>query len=113
MEKEYMIWSDGVLSSMGVVLNKNLDGSYEVENPMNIVFATEQQPVQGKPGEFRSVMRFDLTPYIFGAVLTPESKNIWIVKPLHVLDNGKSGLNAKIIDAYEHTLKVTSTSKEK
>lgn len=113
MKTEYILWSDGVLTSMAV-LGKSLgEGRYEVVNPANIVFSMEQKPVEGKPGEFQGVLRFDITPYIFGACLTEGSAGKWIVKPLHVLDTAGSGLNKQLIDAYEHTIKVTGTPKKK
>lgn len=113
MKESYIVWSDGVLTSMGILCKKLDDGRYEVKNPVNIVFSMEQKPVEGKPGEFTGVLRFDLTPYIFGACLNAGSSGKWIVKPLHVLEPEGNTLNEQLIAAYQHTVDVTETPKKK
>lgn len=102
---EYIIWSDGVLTSMGVKRKDNGDGTYNVESPVNIVFSTEQ--IQNEDGSFRSVMRFDMTPYLFGVCLKEDdAKNVWTCRPTHVLVDGQPADD--IVKAYHHTIEVTS-----
>lgn len=111
MEKKYILWSDGVLTSMARKIENLGDGRYRVSDPANIVFSTAQVPVEGKPNEVRGELRFDLTPYIFGACLSSK-EHIWTVRPTHILDENTE-LIEKLVDAYEHTIKVTNPVKAK
>lgn len=106
-EKKYIIWSDGVLTSMGVLVSHDplLGNCYTVENPVSIVFATEQVPVEGDPMKVKSVLRFDMTPFVFGACFN-EGKSVWNVRPAHVVLEGTP--SDKLIDSYNHTIRVTS-----
>lgn len=110
MKEDYVIWSDGVLTSMAVKVGADNSGKLVVENPVNIVFSTENQPIRGTENDedgpkFRSVLRFDMTPYIFGVCLE-EGKSVWEVSPLHVLSGGN--INSQLIEAYKNTVEVTS-----
>lgn len=107
MKDEYIIWSDGVLTSMGIKQREMGCGSILVKNPVNIVFSTEQKVAMGEDGKetIRSVMRFDMTPYLFGACLD-SGNNIWECKPAHVLVDGTPAED--IVKAYLHTIEVTS-----
>lgn len=110
MKEDYVIWSDGVLTSMAVKVDADGSGKLTVVNPVNIVFSTEQQPIAGTENDadgpkFRSVLRFDMTPYIFGVCLE-EGKSVWEVSPLHVLSKGT--INNQLIEAYKNTVAVTS-----
>lgn len=105
MKKEYIIWTDGVLTSMAELKSKNLDGSYVVLNPVNIVFATEQIPVDGDPTKVRSRLTYEMTPFVFGACFD-DGRTEWTVKPAHVMNNPKPVAN--LIENYEHTIRITA-----
>lgn len=115
MKEEYVIWSDGVLTSMGVLVDRLENGKLSVKNPVTIVFSMEQQPIAGTENDadgpkFRSVLRFDMTPYIFGVCLD-EGSSVWEISPLHALSKGS--VNNQLIDAYKNTVRVTSVSPAK
>lgn len=104
-ENKYLIWTDGVLTSMATLVNSNLDGTYTVKNPVNIVFATEQVPVEGDPTKVKGRLTFEMTPFVFGACFE-DGISEWTVKPTHVMNNPKP--HATLIESYEHTIRVTS-----
>lgn len=105
MKNNYIIWTDGVLSSMAVLVRANMDGTYVVKNPVNIVFATEQVPDEKDPTKFVGRLTWEMTPFVFGACFE-DGVSEWTVKPTHVMNNPKP--HKRLIESYEHTIRVTS-----
>lgn len=107
MKIEYIIWSDGVLTSIGELVDRNSDGTISVKNPANIVFSTQQKPDDEDPNKLVPKLCFDITPYLFGVCLNEDNcQNVWTCKPAHVLTKGE--IADDIIDAYKHTVEITS-----
>lgn len=103
MKKEYLMWTDGVFTLFGVKLGKDGD-TYTVADPVTVVPTTEQEALDDK-GTSRSIMRFEITPLVFRAVLKNQEANIWKVKPTYVLDSAE--FEDGLISQYEYIVKAT------
>ena len=114
MEKTYIMWSDGTLSSMGELKSRELDGTLKILNPAHIVFMTEETPILDEKGEptldenglprYRGTLRWEITPYIFGACLQKDTENLWTITPKYILENNT--FEPMIIENYEHIIRV-------
>jgi hypothetical protein len=94
--KKYIMWSDGVVSSFGELIEKYGD-TIIVKNPMVVMFRIMNEPMMDEKGEvmfddngqpiMKSGLQWDMNPYIFGACLKDSGDNIWTVKPSSVISN--------------------------
>lgn len=103
MKKEYLMWTDGVFTLFGVKLGKDGD-IYTVADPVTVVPTTEQEALDDK-GASRSIMRFEITPLVFRAVLKNQNSNIWKIKPAYILDGVE--FEDGLINQYEYIIKAT------
>lgn len=103
MKKEYLMWTDGVFTLFGVKLSKDGD-VYTIADPVTVVPTTEQEALDDK-GTSRSIMRFEITPLVFRAVLKDQNSNIWKIKPSYVLDGVE--FEDGLINQYEYIIKAT------
>ena len=109
-EKKYIMWSDGVLTSFGVVKGKTECGCYTVANPVSIAFAVVNEPVIDADGKvqtdssgqpvMKGGLKWEMTPYVFGACLGDATKNVWTVKPNYILDKDAT-FNEQLVSHYE------------
>ena len=93
-EKKYIMWSDGVLTSFGIKA-ESTDGRITVENPVSIHFQVVNEPVYDENGDvmvdssgqpvMKGGLKWEMTPYVFGACLTDASKNVWVINPTYIL----------------------------
>lgn len=126
-EKKYIMWSDGVLTSFGVVKGKTECGCYTVENPVSIAFAVVNEPVfetdengnvtmdaQGQPvvkigdnGQplMKGGLKWEMNPYVFGACLKDSADNIWTIKP-HYIISDDAEYDERLIGHYETLVKL-------
>ena len=108
--KKYIMWSDGVLTSFGVAGETTSDGLKTVVNPVSIAFAVVNEPVYNSAGEIqkddtgqpimKGGLKWEMTPYVFGACLTDSSQNVWTIKPTYELSETAS-FNKQLVDHYE------------
>lgn len=94
-EKKYIMWSDGVLTSFGIAGELTAEGQ-KVINPVSIAFAVVNEPVLDADGNvqtdssgqpvMKGGLKWEMTPYVFGACLGDATKNVWTVKPNYILD---------------------------
>lgn len=96
--KKYIMWSDGVLTSFGIKGEPTADGRITVQNPVSIHFQVVNEPVYDEQGEvmvdsqgqpiMKGGLKWEMTPYVFGACLTEPSKNVWAINPTYILSDG-------------------------
>ncbi len=105
-ERKYMVWGDGIILSMGILDDSALNeiDSYTILNPANIVFYTEQV-IDEETGIQKSVLRADVTPYLFNAVV--EGENKWTLKDPKIVLDPATTLNEELISTYERAVFVT------
>jgi len=113
--KKYIMWSDGVLTSFGVVKGKTECGNYTVGNPVSIAFAVVNEPVYNEKGEVqmddngqpivKSGLKWEMTPYVFGACLKDSADNIWTVKPNYIISEDAE-YDERLIGHYETLIKI-------
>ena len=104
---KFIIWSDGSFTSMGIdasntTLYTNSD-KLLIKDPVTVVFATVEE-IDEKTQKRESRLKFDMIPYLFGAILT-EGENIWGIDARHVLKNNSISPVMKSI--YYHTISMT------
>lgn len=110
MKNRYVMWSDGVFTLLGknVTNGTRTDGVICVKDPVTIVPTTEQELIGRKPDgtdEYRSIMRFEITPLVFRAALKKQDNNIWDIKANYILHENEFAEG--LIEQYEHIVKVT------
>ena len=108
--KKYIMWSDGVLTSFGVEGGLTEDGLQKVINPVSIAFAVVNEPVLDADGNIQTDsnnqpimkggLKWEMTPYVFGACLGDATKNVWTVKPNYILDKDAT-FNEQLVSHYE------------
>ena len=113
--KKYIMWSDGVLTSFGVVKGKTECGNYTVGNPVSIAFAVVNEPVYNEKGEVqmddngqpivKGGLKWEMTPYVFGACLKDSADNIWTVKPHYIISEDVE-YDERLIGHYETLIKI-------
>lgn len=96
-EKKYIMWSDGVLTSFGIKGEPTADGRITVQNPVAIHFQVVNERVYDENGDemtdaqgqplMKGGLRWEMTPYVFGACLTEPSKNVWAINPTYILSD--------------------------
>ena len=111
---EYIMWTDGALTSFGKLVSKELDGTIKVKNPAVIMFQTEETPIMdgdGKPMvdeqgnvRYKGTLRWDITPYVFDACIKT-GENVWTGRPNYVLEDCE--FVNELIEHYNHVIKVT------
>ena len=114
-EKKYIMWSDGVLTSFGVVKGKTECGCYTVANPVSIAFAVVNEPVLNEQGEIqmddngqpimKGGLKWEMNPYVFGACLKDSADNIWTIKP-HYIISDDAEYDERLIGHYETLVKL-------
>lgn len=114
-EKKYIMWSDGVLTSFGVVKGKTECGCYTVANPVSIAFAVVNEPVLNEKGEvqmddngqpiMKGGLKWEMNPYVFGACLKDSADNIWTIKPHYVISEDAE-YDERLIGHYETLVKL-------
>ena len=114
MTEKYIMWTDGALTSLGVLHDKTEDGTIRVKNPAVIIFQTEETPMideDGKPmldadgnPRYKGTLRWDITPYVFNACIK-SGENVWTGRPAYVLEECE--FVGELIRHYEHVIKVT------
>ncbi|MBO5826943.1 MAG: hypothetical protein J6R59_00495 [Paludibacteraceae bacterium] len=131
-EKKYIMWSDGVLTSFGVVKGKTECGRYSVANPASIAFAVVNEPVyevdengqvkideHGQPvirtdehGQpvMKGSLKWEMTPYVFGACLKDSADNIWTVNPNYIISDDAE-YDERLIAHYETIIKLCDKHK--
>jgi hypothetical protein len=107
--KKYIMWSDGVLTSFGIK-GDTVDGRITVQNPVSIHFQVVNEPVYDEKGDemvdeygqpvMKGGLRWEMTPYVFGACLTEPSKNVWSINPTYILLEGAE-FDAQLTKHYE------------
>lgn len=113
-EEKYIMWTDGALTSMGVLVSKSECGCITVKNPVVIIFQTEETPMLDENGEplkdengairYKGTLRWDITPYVFNACLKT-GENIWKGRPAYVLEECE--FVDELLNHYKHVIKVT------
>ena len=114
-EKKYIMWSDGVLTSFGVVKGKTDCGCYTVGNPVSIAFAVVNEPVLNEKGEvqmddngqpiMKGGLKWEMNPYVFGACLKDSADNIWTIKPNYTISEDAE-YDERLIGHYETLVKL-------
>ena len=95
--KKYIMWSDGVVTSFGELMEKTTEGNLRVKNPVVVVFQVVQEPVLTEEGNYKmneagqpevtTRLKWDMNPYVFGACLKDSGDNIWTVSPSSVISD--------------------------
>lgn len=107
MKETYIMWSDGMVTSMGI-LQKRLDsGKLLVLNPVSVIFSTSNR--KNAEGKDEARLNFEIIPYLFGALLTSGS-NVWEIDARHVLQN--HNISEALINVYNHTIEITDNVKK-
>lgn len=105
-KKQYIMWSDGVVSSFGELVSRE-GKDIVVKNPMVVMFQVVNEPVfeldengnvkideNGQPimkfddnGQpiMKGGLKWDMNPYVFGACLKDSGDNIWTVSANSVI----------------------------
>ena len=88
-KNSYIMWSDGVVTSFGELVEKIDNNKFVVKNPVVVVFQVTQEPVMTEDGNYKvgengqpevnTRLRWDMNPYVFGACLKDSGDNIWTV----------------------------------
>lgn len=118
MKEKYLIWNDGMgITAIGLLVEKGANGEYRVENPCTVVFAIGNEELPGQENvapeerKVRGVLRFDIQPYLFNALISnKDARQIWTIHPSSVL-NADVEINDELINAYKRTVAVTSSTK--
>ena len=118
MTEKYIMWTDGALTSMGILLSKTTDGCIRVKNPAVIIFQTEETPMMDNDGNplldesgnprYKGTLRWDITPYVFDACIKT-GENVWSGRPVYILEECE--FVDELIRHYEHVIKVTGPLK--
>lgn len=113
-DTDYIMWTDGALTSIGKLLSKKADGTIKVKNPAVVIFQTEEVPMtdlDGKPvldengtPRIKGTLRWDITPYVFDACIK-SGENIWKGRPAYILEDCE--FVDELIQHYNHVIKVT------
>lgn len=116
MKEKYIVWNDGMgITAMGKLSEKRLDGTYIVVNPCTVVFGIANEELPGQENiapenrKVRGVLRFDIQPYLFNALVKNGDKveQEWAIVPRAVL-NDNVEINDELINAYLRTVAVSS-----
>lgn len=120
-KKKYIMWSDGVLSSIGELVEKKDCGTILVKNPVSIAFATSQEPVLDKNGQqvidengnpqICGKLRWEMNPYVFGACLVDSDDNIWSCKPSYVISEDAE-FDSRLISHYHEIISICDTPRK-
>ena len=125
--KKYIMWSDGVVSSFGRLMEKLEDGKIRVQNPVVILFTAVNEPVyetdangnmvydatgqpivkldDNKQPIMKGSLNWDMNPYVFGAVLKDSADNIWTVTPRNIISEDAL-FDDRLIKHYETLIKL-------
>lgn len=109
----YLIWNDamGMVAMGQLVKGPEADGSYQVKDPASVIFSITHEELPGQetvPPEQRKtkgMLRFDIQPYLFNAVLK-DGDQIWTIKPNAVLKGVE--INDELKAAYVRTVAMSS-----
>ena len=111
---EYIMWTDGALTSFCKLVSKELDGTIKVKNPAVIIFQTEETPVmdsEGKPVldedgnvRYKGTLRWEITPYVFDACIA-KGQNVWTGRPAYILEDCE--FVSELVEHYNHMIKIT------
>lgn len=105
-EDKFVIWSDGAITSMGVVADGIVTGDKMlIKDPVSVIFSTSE--MQDEDGKMQGRLNFEMIPYIFGALVNGD--NVWSIDARHVLQN--SDINEQLKMIYYHTIRSTSNVK--
>lgn len=112
--KKYIMWSDGVVSSFGELIDKE-GSTITVKNPMVVMFQVVNEPVLDEKGELKlddngqpimkGGLKWDMNPYVFGACLNDSADNIWTITPKCVISEDAE-YDARLTGHYETLVKL-------
>lgn len=107
-KSEYVMWSDGVIVGFGKLDSVDTinDCAY-VKDPVSVIFSVTPNP-EGLGGK----LTFEMTPWVFRALLKDESRNIWKVNPRYTFTQDNC-FDDEFITRYEHSVKITGKPSEK
>lgn len=119
-KKQYIMWSDGVVSSFGELVSRE-GKDIVVKNPMVVMFQVVNEPVfeldengnvkiddNGQPimkfddnGQpiMKGGLKWDMNPYVFGACLKDSGDNIWSVSANSII-NEDAEFDERLIGHY-------------
>jgi hypothetical protein len=113
--KKYIMWSDGVVSSFGRLVETCESGALRVQNPVVVMFAAINEPVCDEKGEpvlddngqpiMKGSLNWEMNPYIFGACLKDSADNIWTVQPRNVISEDAE-FDERLIKHYETLIRL-------
>lgn len=103
----FVMWSDGMVTSMGVLKKKLENGKLLVDSPVSVVFSTSNG--KNTEGKDEARLNFEIIPYLFGALLTSGS-NTWEIDARHLLQN--NNISEALVNAYKRTVEVTNSVKK-
>lgn len=106
------MWSDGLATGMGELVRCFEDDSYEVRNPVTVIFSVFQEdltPNETEPEkkQYQSKLNCEITPYVFGVAIK-SGNNVWNIRPRHVLNDCE--FDERLIRTYEAS--VTAAAKK-
>jgi hypothetical protein len=107
--KKYIMWSDGVVSSFGELVASEKD-TITVKNPVVVVFQVVNEPVFDEKGNvklddngqpiFKSGLKWDMNPYVFGVCLKDSADNVWTITPKSII-NMEAEYDSRLVGHYE------------
>lgn len=124
--KQYIMWSDGVVSSFGELVSRD-GATISVKNPVVVMFQVVNEPIPetdekgnlrlddyGQPifkkddkGEimFKSTLKWDMNPYVFGACIKEANTNVWSITPSSIIEDGVE-FDDRLISHYKTLVKL-------
>lgn len=113
--KKYIMWSDGVVSSFGQLVESYEDGSIRVKNPVVVMFAAINEPVCDEKGQpimddngqpiMKGSLNWEMNPYVFGACLKDSADNIWTIHPRNVISEDAE-YDERLVKHYETLIRL-------
>ncbi len=109
---KFIMFSDGSFTTMGIDMTENTitsnSSKLAVKDPVTVIFSTTNGR-NSETGETESRLNFEMSPWVFGALLT-EGENIWEVDAKHVLKN--SAISPTLQAVYYNTINMTNHVKK-
>lgn len=109
------MWSDGVVSSFGQLVESYEDGSIRVKNPVVVMFAAINEPVCDEKGQpimddngqpiMKGSLNWEMNPYVFGACLKDSADNIWTIHPRNVISEDAE-YDERLVKHYETLIRL-------
>lgn len=101
--RTFVMWSDGNITSFGVLLSEE-NGTLKVKNPAYVIFDVRDEMRQRTDGtlEKKKMLSWHVQPYVFPAVIDG-GEMVWDIHPRHIF-NREATYNKTLVEIYDNVI---------